>query len=301
MQSLYSVDFNSSTDLTMIRFPFSIFPLLFLALSATHQVGCQWSRQIKPMTPSQYFSGELSRDGNAAMEKGNWEDAEKKLGEAVKLNKKDIELRRHYADALWNRGKQAESLRQLDEAIKRGGAEDGLLHISLAEKRLAMEDPATAFRHADEAVRLSASDYRSWALRAKAGWLLARGEAPVDPNDDASAKRYGRRMLQSRNDYYRALSLSPNNRDILPELAAVQMLCGQAEHALATWQNLQELFPPDTIPADLLRGKAEAYIALGRFDDALSALSEARVREPNRPEIDRRLREVLALTQQRYR
>lgn len=285
----------------MIRFPLRIFGFLLLPALIAPQVGCQWSRQIKPMTPSQYFSGELSRDGNAALEKGNWEDAEKKLGEAVKLNKKDAELRRHYAEALWLRGKQVESLRQLDEAIKRGGAEDGSLHISLAEKRLAMDDPATAYAHADEAVRLAAADHKAWALRAKAGWFLASREPQTATSDGASSDSFRQRMLQSRNDYYRALSLSPDNRDILPELAAVQMLCGQPEHALATWQSLQELFPPDAVPADLLRGKAEAYIALSRFDDALSALHEARGREPNRPEIEQRLREVIALTQQRVR
>lgn len=288
----------------MIRLSFNFCGFFFLASLVTLQVGCQWSRQIKPMTPSQYFSGELSRDGNAAMEKGQWEDAEKKLGEAVKLNKKDAELRRHYAEALWNQGKRVEALRQLDEAIKRGGAQDGSLHISLAEKRLAMDDPATAYAHADEAVRLASVDHKSWALRAKAGWFLAQREAQASSAESTTQRTselFRQRMLQSRNDYYRALSLSPNNRDILPELAAVQMLCGQPEHALASWQSLQELFPPDAVPADLLRGKAEAYIALSRFDDALSALCKARDREPGRPEIGQRLQEVIALTQQRYR
>ena len=265
---------------------FLVVPIL--ALSG----GCRLSKPLKPLTPSLFKSGELSRAGNSAMEKGNWEEAEKKLEEAVKLNKKDAELRRHYAEALWNRGKYPEALEQLAEAVKRGGAEDASLHISLAEKYLMMNNPSTAYRHAEEAIRLSPRECKAWALHGKASWFLAERQQDSDSPDQV--RQY---LLQARNDYYRALSFSTNHRDLLPELAAVQMLCGQPELALATWQNLQKLFPPDEIPPDLLRGKAEAYVALHRFNDAATCLQAAQEREPDRPEIAQRLQEVVALAQ----
>jgi tetratricopeptide (TPR) repeat protein len=265
------------------------FLLLFLLLIFLN--GCHWGGALKPITPSQILSGERSRLGIAAMERGDLAEAEKRLEEAVKLNKKDIAHRRHYADALWQRGKYEDALEQLNEAIKRGGTEDTSLHISLAEKHLLLNRPSTAYQHANAAIRLAPQEYKGWALRGKAGWFLATGQ-----QSDDSAENIQQRMVQARNDYYRALSFSPNNRDLLPELAAVQMICRQPEHALATWQNLQDLFPKGTEPADLLRGKAEALIALQRFDEAIQCLHTAHQREPERPEIEQRIREIIAMT-----
>jgi tetratricopeptide (TPR) repeat protein len=260
--------------------------------------GCHWGGTLKPITPSQILSGERSRLGIAAMERGDLAEAEKRLEEAVKLSKKDIAHRRHYADALWQCGKYEDALRQLNEAIKLGGTDDVSLHISLAEKHLILNRPSIAFQHANIAIRLAPHEYKGWALRGKAGWFLATGQQTEQQLDELPEK-VQQYMVQARNDYYRALSFSPNNRDLLPELAAVQMICRQPEHALATWQNLQDLFPKGAEPADLLRGKAEALIALQRFDEAIHCLHTAYQREPERPEIEQRIREVIAMTQKK--
>ncbi|MDR3196795.1 MAG: tetratricopeptide repeat protein [Planctomycetaceae bacterium] len=259
--------------------------LLFLS-------GCHWGKALKPITPTQILSSERSRLGIAAMERGDLAEAEKRLEEAVKLNKKDVDHRRHYAEALWQRGKYQDALQQLDEAVKRGGVNDTSLHLSLAEKHLMLNHLPTAYRHADAAVRLAPKEYKGWALRGKAGWLLAADQESAD-----SPEKIQQYLAQAKNDYYRALSFSPNNRELLPELAAIQMICRQPEHSLATWQHLQDLFPKDSEPADLLRGKAEVLIALQRFDEAIQCLNTARLREPELPEIEQRLREVIAASQ----
>ena len=232
------------------------FVLIFVLAAAFS--GCSLGRQFNPMTSGKLLSGERSRDGNAAMEKGNWEEAEKKFEEAVKLNKKDAELRRHYAEALWARGKHWESLEQLSEAAKRSDRLDGSLEISFAEKHLAMGDLRTAYRHADQAVRCNPKEHKAWALRGQATWALAEQQIGSAPAEE-TAKAFD----QARNDYYRALSLSPDNRSILPELAALQMRRNEPEYALATWQNLQDLYPPGSEPTNILQGKANAYQALG--------------------------------------
>ncbi len=264
---------------------------LFLVALAILVSGCAGTKSFRPMTPSQIISGELSRDGNAALEKGDYERAEKKLEEAVKLNKKDAELRRHYAEALWTRGKHREALEQLNEAAKRCNGTDVSLEISLAEKSLFMGDPITAFQHADQATRFNSKEYKGWALRGKAGWCIAERQlGQVSPEESAEA------LKKARNDYYRALSLSPNNREVLPDLAMLQMRRNEPESALATWQNLQELYPPGNEPADVLQGKAEAYHAMGRMKDAVNALAAARQRVPNDPNIARRLQEFEAMS-----
>jgi tetratricopeptide (TPR) repeat protein len=271
--------------MVLVRLIWFFFLITFLS-------GCHWGGALKPITPSQILSSERSRLGIAALERGDLAEAEKRLEEAVKLNKKDIDHRRHYADALWQRGKYNDALRQLDEAVKRGGISDASLHVSLAEKHLMLNRLSTAYHHADAAVRLAPQEYKGWALRGKAGWFLVTGQQFSD-----SPEKMQEYMVQARNDYYRALSFSPNDRELLPELAAVQMICRQPEHALATWQHLQDLFPKGGEPADLLRGKAEALIALRRFEEAIQSLTIAQQREPERPEIEQRIREVTAMTQ----
>ena len=133
--------------------------------------GCQLNRSLAPISPGHFFGSEQSRQGIVALEQGNLDEAEKRLEDAVKWNRNDMNHRRHYAEVLWQQGKHQESLGQLEEAVKRGGQSNASLHISLAEKYLAIQefttDPAKveiAYRHADEAVRLAAQDSRSWAL-----------------------------------------------------------------------------------------------------------------------------------------
>ncbi len=225
------------------------------------------------------------------MEKGNWEEAEKKFEEAVKLNKKDAELRRHYAEALWAQGKHREALEQLDEAAKRNDGADVSLEISFAEKYLFLGDLPTAYRHADQAIRCNPKEFKAWALRGKAIWCLAERQI-----GNVSGAETTKAFDQARNDYYRALSLSPNNRGVLPELAMLQMRRNEPEYALATWQNLQELYPPGAEPTDVLQGKAEAYLAMNRLADAADCLLAAQRRTPNDPNILQRLQELEART-----
>ncbi len=256
--------------------------------------GCRWAGTLKTLTPSQLLSSESSQKGLAALEREDFEEAEKKLGEAVLFNKKDITHRRNYAEALWRREKYAEALKQLDAAVKHGGANDALLHVSLAEKNLFLEQSSTAFYHAGQAIRLSPNDAQSWALRGKAGLQFARQQ-----QHGWSAQRYAEVLQQVKIDYYKALTLTPDKRDLLPELASAQMLCGEPEHALATWQKYQAGFPPGTEPVELLCGKAETLVALRRFDEAQVCLAEAQKLAPHHPEITRRHSEVADLARKR--
>jgi len=241
------------------------------------------------MTSSQILSSEQNRAGNEAMEKGDWEGAEKQFEAAVKRNKRDAALRRHYAEALWARGKYRESLEQLNEAAKWNAKNDGSLEISFAEKYLSMGDFQAAYRCADQAVRCNPKAFKAWALRGKATWCLVEQQMSSVSVDETT-----KALDQVRNDYYRALSLSPNNRDILPELAALQLRRNEPEYALATWQNLQDLYQPGSEPMDVLQGKADAYLALNRPADAVDCLLAAQRRTPNNPNILRKLQNLEA-------
>ncbi len=135
--------------------------------------GCRWAGTLKTLTPSQLISSEISQKGMAALERNDAEEAEKWLSEAVRFNKNDVAHRRNYAEVLWKQGKHNEALKQLDEALKRGG-DDASIYVSLAEKNLFLGQPSVAFHHANLAVRLNPNDSQCWALRGKAGLQLAQ-------------------------------------------------------------------------------------------------------------------------------
>ena len=267
---------------------FRVLPFFVLLVLAT---GCQFSRSFKPISPGQYLGSNSSRQGIEALEQGNLTEAEKQLGDAVRYNKNDINHRRHYAEALWQQGKHSEALQQLDEALSRGGQNNASLHISLAEKYLEIREHTTdslekAYHHADEAVRLNSQDSQSWALRGRAKRLQA--------NQQAGYVEHSLAMLhQAREDYLRAVSLSPNNRELLTELAVVQMSCRQPEQALATWLTLQSLYPQGSEPNEVLIGKTETLMVLRRFDEAESNFLAIRQRGLEHSEIGQRLQAMI--------
>ena len=263
----------------------------FLCVVLVPAVGCQFSRSLTPISPSQYHSSVRRQQGIAALEQGKLAEAEKQLGDAVRYNKNDINYRRHYAEALWQQGKYQEALLQLEEALKRGGQNNVSLHISLAEKYLAIREHITdslvkAQYHAEEAVRLDTQDYRSWALRGRTKWLQASRQAGYTEHTIAM-------LHQAREDYFRAVSLSPNNRELLTELATIQMNCGQPEQALATWQTLQNLYPQGGEPNEVLIGKTETLMILQRFHEAESHLTAIRQRGLENSEAGQRLQAMI--------
>jgi tetratricopeptide (TPR) repeat protein len=266
---------------------FRLFALSFLVLT----VGCCFNRSFTSISPSQIFgSSEQGRQGIAALERGDLTKAEKQLEDAVKWNKNDINHRRYYAEALWQQGKHQEALQQLDEAVKRGGQNNASLHMSLAEKYLTLRQYPTAYQHADEAVRLAPQDSQSWALRARTRRLRATHEAGY-------AEHTAAMFHQAREDYLRAVSLAPNDRELLAELAAVQMSCGQPEQALATWLSVQSLYPQGE-PNEVLIGKTETLTMLRRFDEAEMNLTVMRQRGLGNSEAERRLQAMMTTGRQ---
>ena len=252
--------------------------------------GCLFNRSFTTISPSQIYSSNQSRLGIEALEQGKLSEAEKQLESAVRLSKSDVNYRRHYAEALWQQGKHQEALQQLNEALKYGGQNSASLHISLAEKYLVIRKYAESQHHADEAVRLDPQDYRSWALRGRAKQLQATQQAGYVEHTLAM-------LQQAREDYFRAVSLSPNNRELMAELAAIQMGCGQPEQALATWLTLQNLYPQGSEPNEVLLGTTETLVVLRRFDEAETNLQTIRQRGLEHSEAGQRLQAIIIANQ----
>jgi uncharacterized protein HemY len=98
---------------------------------------------------------------------------------------------------------------------------------------------------------------------------------------------------QAREDYLRAVSLLPNDRELLVELATVQMSCGQPEQALATWLTVQSLYPQGGEPVEVLIGKTETLMELRRFDEAQANLSALRQQGQGNSEVEQRLQQMM--------
>ncbi|MDR1142232.1 MAG: hypothetical protein LBL62_11100, partial [Planctomycetaceae bacterium] len=225
--------------------------LILLLLLSILLVGCKLPQTFNPLTASRLRSVELEHLGNTALERGDNQAAEKHLSDALRLNRRDVELRCSYAESLWQQGKQNEAIAQLQYAQKHGGQNSVTLNISLAEKLLVLDDIDGAYNHADEAVRLAPQDARGWALRGKATLTqvqkqlntrsntspkneLANSEYQNQQHSNPITNNIREQITQSRNDYYRAISIEPQNRNILADLAKVQLLAGQPEHSLVT-------------------------------------------------------------------
>jgi len=264
----------------MISLMFRCFVLCLFGVWLVTAIGCQLNRTLAPLALGP--SSERGRLGIAALERGDLNEAERRLEDAVRLNKNDINHRRYYAEVLWQQGKHQEALQQLDEAIKRGGQNSDALYISLAEKYLVLREYTTAHRYADEAVRLNPQDARCWALRGRAKRLQSIHQAGY-------AEHSAEMLRQAREDYLQAVSLSPSDRELLAELAAIQMSCGQPEQALATWLTIQSLYSQNSEPTEVLIGKTETLLALRRFDEAETNLTLLRQRGLENSEEGRRL------------
>jgi tetratricopeptide (TPR) repeat protein len=171
----------------------------------------------------------------------------------------DPEARRHYAEALWQRGSQTKALEQFEEAA-RLSPDDAALRVRLAEAYLESGRLDEARAAANAAIDLDPKLAGAWAVRGRIS--AAAGDL--------------RRALD---DFHRTLSYAPDDRDVLLETAELHRRMGRPQRALATLQSLADTYSPGEEPQQVLQLTGLAQMALGRYDDAVAALSAAAVRE----------------------
>ena len=197
----------------------------------------------------------LSQQGVAALDHGRQQDAEALLAKAVTACPADAEARRHYAEALWRRGARKEAIAELEESGRLAG-DDALVWSRLAEMYLATGQLELAWKNAERASDLDPRLPSAWAIRG--GVLRSSGQ----PGEALTC-------------YLRALGYSPKDRSILMEVAELYHRGNQPERALQTLQCLADTYPPGEEPAQVEHLLGEAYVALGRYDDAIESFSLA--------------------------
>jgi tetratricopeptide (TPR) repeat protein len=234
--------------------------------------GCRLPGTDGPVSRSLATSRQLCQQGVAAMDSGQWDEAETVLSRAVSTCPSNPDARGSYAEALWNRGARQEALSQLEKA-QRLAPDDATVWVRVAEMRLAMGQTDLALESAQRAIDLDPRLAAAWTARARTMRAMNR---PAD----ALA------------DYQRALGYQPPDRRIPVEIAELYGQLHQPERALATLQALTERYSPGEEPQRVLYLEGLAQMSLGRFDEAVESLSAAATREQPTPEILCRLAEA---------
>lgn len=233
-----------------------------LALAAA---GCRFPGDEGPVSESLVASRQLCHQGVSAIERGQWEQAEQVLADAVAKCPVDPDARRHYADALWHRGQREQAVWQLEEA-SRLALDDATLHMLLAEKRLAMGHVELARQTAQYAIDLDPKLAGAWAIRGRVS------HASGQPREALA-------------DYHRALGLAPDDREIQLEIAKLYGELSQPRRALAALDNLADAYPSGEEPQQVLYLRGLAYATLERWDEAADSFSAAGAREGPTAEI----------------
>lgn len=226
--------------------------------------GCRLTGE-GPVSRSLITCRQLSQRGVSALERQDVDTAESLLSQAVTACPVDAEARRHYAEALWQKGDQQKAIGQVDEALRLAN-DDGALHVRAAQMRLAVGDVEGARREAALAIELDPKSGAAWKLR---GDVLRRSGQP----------------RQALADYHRALSYLPENRDVLLALAETYRTLGEPQRALANLQSLADTYPSGEEPQQVFFLQGLALAALGRPGDAAESFVAARQRGQPTPEL----------------
>ena len=250
---------------------FTASTLLLLASLA----GCRLPGWDGPISQSLVDCRKLSRDGVAAMERGEQSQAEALLAKAVRACPSDTEARRNYAEVLWQRGAQNEAIVQMEAAAK-STSDNTAFRIRLAEMYLAAGKLEKATLCSAQVLEADPKSATAWALHGRV--LKAVGQ----PQQALAAE-------------LRALSYDPRDRKILLDVAELYRQLNQPDRALQTLQSLADTYSPGDEPQNVLYLTGVAHLSLGRHEEAVASLQAAAQRDKPNAELLCRLGEAQLL------
>ena len=233
---------------------------LIAAATFSNTTGCATFGRRGPTAEKAAAGRELSRQGVAAMQTGQWSQAEILLRQALEASPEDAEVRRQLAEALWHRGAANEAMSHMAAAM-RFEPGDAKLAARAGEMALAAAAPEAALSHAEQAICLDPQLASAWALR---GRVFRRLNQP----DRALA------------DLQRALVFAPASTDVLLELAIMYRERGQPARCLTTLHHLHDTYPPGEEPQTALLLEGLTLMDLKRPQQAAEVLLAATHRGP---------------------
>ncbi len=229
--------------------------LICLVLAGLSIPGCASLRKREIVSDSIVSCRQMSRDGVAAMELGQWDHAHELLEEAVRTNPADIDARRHLAEVLWQLGEQRDAVVHVEAAVQLDRRHAPTV-VRSGEMLLGIGAVDRALKRAEEAIALDPALAGAWALRGRA--FRRQGDSE--------------RALA---DLQQALCYSPHKTEILLEAAEIQHSLGRPQRSLTTLHHLLDTFPPGEEPQRVLWLQGLVYGALERKADAVESLYAA--------------------------
>lgn len=248
--------------------------LLVCAVACAGLAGCRLVNR-EPVARSVANCRQLSQRGISAMERGQWEQAETFLAEAIKSSPVDAQARRQYAEALWHRRAWSEAVAQMEQACKLAG-QDPALVVRAGEMYLEMGRIEDARLRANQAVDASPQLAAGWALRGRVHQATGHIE-------DALA------------DMHRAISYQRDDQQMLLEVSELYRQLNRPARALCTLQSLKETYSPGEEPQRVFYLEGLALAGLDRYDEAAESFATAIQRDPLDVESYYRLAEIQLL------
>lgn len=189
------------------------------------------------------------------MQQGEWAKAEDLLGLAVKTCKTDDRAHRNYAETLWQRGALDLAIHHMEEAARLSNGEPELL-VRLGEMHLASGRLSSAAEQADAAIRRNRHLASAWALQGDV--QLQQGQ-----RDHALA------------NYHRALCYQDHYPRVQLAIARIYQHTQRPHRMLATLESLEDQFPAEQVPQEVLLLQGIALKSLGRYDQAIESMVAA--------------------------
>jgi tetratricopeptide (TPR) repeat protein len=227
--------------------------------------GCTTLRRQKASADSIAACRQLSRDGVAAIERGDNARAQTLLEEAVAAEPSDIDARRQLAEVLWQNEARQEAVVHMEAAVRLEPRHAPTL-VRSGEMLLGLRAADRALERAERALALDPALAGAWALR---------GRVFRTQNDHERALA----------DFQQALRYHPQAPNVLLEVAELQYQLGRPQRALTTVQCLLDSYPQGEEPRRALWLEGLAYGAVDRPHDAVASLAAASTRGPAQPEL----------------
>lgn len=222
--------------------------------------GCASLRKYAPAPESLSTCRSLSRDGVAALERGDGKAACELLEQAVSADPRDVDARRQLAEALWNQGQYAAAADMIESAVTLDPTHAPTL-VRAGEMLHETGVVVSALHRANQAIAIDGTLAAAWALRGR----LYRGQSQPE-----------RAMA----DLHQALCYSPHDASVLLDVAELQYQLGRPQRCLASVHHLLDSYGPGDEPQRALWLEGLAYSAVNRPADAAASLLAATQRGP---------------------
>lgn len=217
--------------------------------------GCAVFGHRGPTADDMSTARELSRQGVAAIESGQPQQAEDLLKKSLATLPDDATAHHYMAEALWNRGARDQAIVHIEDAARLDPT-DATIAMRAGEMAFAMGHREQAIHYAERAIRLDPKLAGGWSLR-------ARCFRQLNQPDRALA------------DLQRAVELAPDNTDLLLDIASIYRQRGENERCLTAIYRLLDAYPTGNEPQSVLVMEGLTLLDLARPQQATEAFVAA--------------------------